>query len=120
MRIPVQYFPVVDGSMTSEDGQQFLLHVRCEDGSELLLGFPHAELPSLVECAAMQMDKGRGKDGDRLVTAFSTSGFQVGRGANAEIVLSLTISGTGKISFLLPHGMAGELEAALVRAGTRH
>ena len=56
MSIPVEFFPVVDGSMTSEDGQTFLLHMRREDGSELMLGFPHAELPNIAECAAM--DKG--------------------------------------------------------------
>ena len=33
--------------------------MRREDGSELMLGFPHAELPNIAECAAM--DKGREK-----------------------------------------------------------
>jgi hypothetical protein len=51
--------PMVDGSLTGEGGQTFLFHVRLEDGSELMLGFAHAELPNTVEGAAI--DKGREK-----------------------------------------------------------
>lgn len=120
MSIPVEFFPVVDGSMTSADGLTFHFHVRREDGSELMLGFPHAELPNLIECAAMQMDKGRDKDGDKVATAFITTGFQVGRGPEGETVLRMTVGGTGRISFLLPDDMVTELAAMLRRAEARH
>ncbi len=80
MRVPVVYFPVVDGLMTSEDGKQFFFMCGAKTDRKRCWVLPHAELPSLVTCAAMQMDKGCGKrDGDKLVTAFSTSGFQIGR-----------------------------------------
>ena len=120
MSIPVEFFPVVDGSMTSEDGQTFLFHVRREDGSELMLGFPHKELPNIVENAAMQMDKGRDDNGDAVATAFITGGFQVGRGPKGETVLSMVVGETGKISFLIPREMAVELAGVLMRAGTRN
>ena len=120
MSIPVEFFPVVDGSMTSEDGRTFLFHVRREDGSELMLGFPHAELPNIVECAAMQMDKGRDQGGDIVATAFITGGFQVGRGPEGQTVLSMVVGGTGKISFLLPPAMKAPLAAMLGRAETKH
>ena len=35
---------MVGGSITSEDGQTFLFHVKREDGSGLMLGFPRDEL----------------------------------------------------------------------------
>jgi hypothetical protein len=66
MPIPVENFTMVDGSMTSNDGQTFYLHARRHDGSELMLGFPHKELPNIIECAAMQMTKRRAENGDPL------------------------------------------------------
>jgi hypothetical protein len=106
--------------MTSDDGQTFLFHVRREDGSELMLGFPHSELPNMVECAATQMDKGRDDNGDKVATAFITGGFQVRRGPNGETVLSMVVGETGKIGFLLPPVMKAQLAAMLGRAETRH
>ena len=54
MKIPVEIFLGVEGSMTSDDGQMFMLRVKLEDESELMLSFPHREIPNIVECAAMQ------------------------------------------------------------------
>ena len=120
MAIPVEYFAVVDGSMTGEDGLTFLFHVRREDGSELMLGFPHSKLPSMVECAALQMDKGRDKDGDKVVTAFNSSGFQVGRGSDGEIVLGMVVGETGHIKFLLPPDIQSQLYETLEKQLVRH
>ena len=53
----------------------------------------------MVEAAAMQMDKGHDRDGDKIATAFVASGFKVGRGPEGETVLSMTVGDTGKISF---------------------
>ena len=120
MSIPVESFAAVDGSMSSEDGQTFYYHARRDDGSGVMLGFPHAEIPNLIECAAIQTSKARDKDGDEVATAFITGGFQVGRGPEGETVLSMTVGGTGKISFLLPEDMRKQLVTMLVRSGTRH
>jgi hypothetical protein len=81
---------------------------------------PHAELPNLVECAVMQMDKGLDKAGDKVATAFITNGFQLGRCPKGETVLSMVVGGTGKISFLIPPEMKAQLIAVLGRAETRH
>ena len=109
LSIPVEYFPVVDGSMISEDGQTFLFHVRREDGSELMLGFPHAELPNIVENAAMQMDKGKNEEGGRTVSAFMASGFCLGHGPEGETVLGMTMAEGGTINFLLTSELKAEL-----------
>jgi hypothetical protein len=120
MPIPVENFITVDGSMTSNDGQTFYFHVRRDDGSELMLGFPHKELPNIIECAALQMTKGRAQDGEKVVTAFNTSGFLVGRGPEGGTVLSITVGGTGQIGFLLSPEMKTQLIAMLGRDETKH
>ena len=61
MKIPVEIFLGVEGSMTSQDGQSFMLRAKCEDGSNLMLGLPHREIPNIVECAAMQMNPACGR-----------------------------------------------------------
>ena len=118
MSIPVENFAAVDGSMTSEDGQTFYYHVRREDGSGLMLGFPHKELPNIVECAAMQMDRGRNEDGGRMIAAFETTGFSIGRGPEGQMVLGMKMREAGTINFLLPPELQVEMAATLMRAET--
>src|SRR5579872_1584696 len=120
MSIPVEYFPVVDGSMTSEDGQTFYFHAKREDGSGIMLGFPHEELPNTVEAAAMQMDRGKSLDGEKMVAACEASGFSVGRGPAAETVLGMEMAEGGKICFLLHPELIDELLAALGQTRVRH
>jgi hypothetical protein len=120
MRIPVQYFTEIAGSMTSDDGQNFYYRAKRDDGQEYMLGFPHECIPTLVECAAMQMDKGHAEDGRRITVGFNTSGFIVGRGPNGETVLTLQVGETGKISFLLPGDMPSELVGTLGRTVVKH
>lgn len=117
--IPVEYFPEVDGSMTSDDGESFFYKVRRQDGSEVMLGFPHNQVPHLIETAAMQLQRGK-EDGQQVLTAFQTAGFVLGRGPKGETVLILEIGKTGRISFLLPGTMPAELEAALAESLTKH
>jgi hypothetical protein len=38
MKIDMAFFPSVEGSMTSEDGHTFMLHVKRPTGSDLMLG----------------------------------------------------------------------------------
>jgi hypothetical protein len=105
--------------MTSDDGENFYYKVRREDGSELMLGFPHNQVGFLIENAAMQLQNGRSA-GEKMATAFMTAGFILGRGPNGEIILMLEIGKSGRISFLLPEGMPVELEASLAETLTKH
>jgi hypothetical protein len=99
IKIDMGYFPTVEGSMTIEDGLTFMLHVKRPTGSDLLLGFPHAEVSNIVENAAMQAANGRDAEGRAALSAFKTTSFQAGRGPNGEPVLSMLVGAAGKISF---------------------
>jgi hypothetical protein len=68
MEIQVEFFPRLEGSMTSPDGQVFMFKINRKDGTELFLGFPHQEIPNIVECAAMQMDHGSDTAGEKIVS----------------------------------------------------
>lgn len=111
--IDMAFFPTVAGSMTSPDGQTFMLHVKRPTGGDLLLGFPHSEIPNIVENAAVQAAHGRDAEGQQIVTAFQTGSFRVGRGPNGEPVLTMVVGRAGTISFLLPGDMAGQLSEKL-------
>lgn len=95
--------------MTSRDGKTFMLHVKRESGTDVLLGFPHSEISNIVENAAMQSGNGKTK------TAFTTNSFQLGRGGHGEPVLTMIVGSTGKISFTLPADMPGQLSQALLK-----
>lgn len=99
--------------MTSWDGKIFMLHVKRETGTDLLLGFPHAEIPNIIENAAMQSGNAKDKAGRKVSTAFTTTSFQLGRGEHGEAVLTMVVGKTGKISFALPSDMSGQLSQAL-------
>lgn len=114
-KIDMAYFPTVEGSMTSPDGHTFMLHVKRPTGGDLMLGFPHSQISNIVENAAMQAAHGKDAEGRALATAFKTASFQVGRGPNGEPVLSMIVGTTGKISFLLPEDMPGQLTHALLK-----
>jgi hypothetical protein len=116
----VKFFPAVNGSMTSKDGQRFMLHVKQEDGSEGVIAFPHAEIPKIIECAAMQVGNSKDLKGQPVVTAFQTTGFQVGRGPKGEVVLNMLVGETGKIGFLLSPEMQAEMAVMLMKSGTKH
>ena len=113
MKIDAQFFPVIDGSMTSDDGQTFFLRVRRDDNTEWMLGFPHEMLSLIVEHAAVQTAHGRGKNGAPTMTAFRATSFEIGRGPAGEAILSLTIGDAGKISLVLPAAMPGQLSEQL-------
>ena len=109
MKIDMAFFASVEGSMTSRDGTTFMLHVKRESGSDLLLGFPHSEISNIIENAAMQSANGKDK------TAFTTSSFQLGPGEHGEPVLTMIVGKTGKISFALPADMPAQLTLALLK-----
>lgn len=118
--IPVVLFRSVEGSMTSDDGQTVYLRATEPDGQDVMLGFPHGEILNMVECLAMQADKGKDKHGRKITTAFKATSFEVGRGPQGEPVLSLVLSQTGKISYLLPPSMVTQLIDSLGKFGLKH
>jgi hypothetical protein len=67
----------------------------------------------------MQMDHGRDEVWGKVVTAFNTSSFRLGKGERGETILTLVVGETGNISFILPPGMPGQLAAGLGRTETR-
>lgn len=118
--IPVEFFPLVDGSMSSSDGQTFFLKAERDDGSAVMLGFPHIEIPNIIELAAMQLSHGKSDEGRPVVAAFQSTSFTVGQGPEGEVVLSIRVGQSGSISFLLPNGMPTQIIDALAKAITRH
>jgi len=112
-KIDMAFFPSVEGSMTSEDGHTFMLHVKRPTGGDLLLGFPHSEISNIVENAAVQAGNGKDAQGRKMVAAFKTSSFKVSRGPAGEPVLTMIIGQAGAISFLLPDDMPGQLSETL-------
>lgn len=114
-KMDMEFFPTIEGSMTSPDGQTFMLHVKRPTGGDLLLGFPHTEIPNIVENAAVQAAHGRDAEGHQIVTAFQTSSFRVGRAPNGEAVLTIVVGRAGTISFMLPGDMPGQLSVTLQR-----
>ena len=120
MEIQVEFFPTLEGSMTSPDGQVFMLKVKREDGTELFQGFPHEEISNIMECAAMQIDNGRDSKGEKIVSAFDTSSFALAIGSEGQTVLSLTVSDKGHINFVLPVDMPRQLHSALGKLQVRH
>ena len=114
-KIDMAFFPTVEGSMTSEDGHTFMLHVKRPTGGDLMLGFPHSEIPNIVENAAVQAAHGRDASGRKTVAAFKTSSFKVSRGPGGDPILTMTVGQAGAISFLLPPDMLGQLSETLQR-----
>src|SRR5437868_4032801 len=107
-KIDMAYFPTVEGSMTSEDGHTFMLHVKRPTGGDLLLGFPHSEISTIIEYAAVQAAQGRNSK-DETVPPLKTTSFILSRGPTGEPVLTMVVGRAGTISFLLPGGMPEQL-----------
>jgi hypothetical protein len=112
-KIDMAFFPTVEGSMTSEDGHTFMLHVKRPTGGDLMLGFPHSEIPNIVKNAAVQAAHGRDAAGQKTIAAFKASSFKLSRGPAGEPVLTMIVGHAGAISFLLPGDMPGQLSEAL-------
>jgi hypothetical protein len=112
-KIDMAFFPTVDGSMTSEDGHTFMLHVKRPTDGDPLLSFPHSEIPTIMENAAVQATHGRNADGKKRVAAFEASSFKVSRGPGGEGVLTMVVDRAGTISFLLPGDLPGLLSETL-------
>lgn len=120
MQIPVQYFPVIEGSMTNEHGGPFFLKVCRSDGKEFVLGFPQAQLPTLLRSAASQLSKSGCENDETAVVAFKPTSFEVGRGSDGKSILSMIMGDTGTITFLLAREIREQLILALANTLTHH
>jgi hypothetical protein len=118
--IPVVLFRSVEGSMTSDDGQTVYLRATEPDGADVMFGFPHGEILNMVECLAVQADKGKDKRGRKITTAFKAISFEVGRGPEGEPVLSLVMGETGKINYLLEPAKVAQLMDGLAGFRLKH
>ncbi len=112
-------FPELLGSMTSDDGQVFCLHVKDVAGTEMMIGIPHREIAHLIEVAAVQVQEGSRLRGDKDLTAFNTRSFSVGVSEGGQVVLTLAIGATAKLAFVLPGDMTGQLSETLAIASAR-
>ena len=112
-------YPEILGSMTSDDGQVFVLQVRDAQGNDKMVGLPHRDIPRLVELAALQVPEGARLRGDKDLSVFNTRSFSVGISEGGQIILSLTIGGAAKLSFVLPGGMSAQLSETLAIASAK-
>jgi hypothetical protein len=108
-----EFFESLTGSMTSKDGAVLYLQARRLSGEEHWIAFPHDQVSSIVEAVAIQLGGGRDPDGKGFKDAFIASGFSLGRGPAGEIVLTLWVGDSGKLSFLLTTKFAEELAKSL-------
>ena len=118
--IPAMLFDEVKGSLTSPDGQTVFLHTDTVDGEDLLLGFPHERISAIIENLAMQLPHGRNAVGEKVMTAFTATGYEVGKGPKGEPVLSFLMGETGKMSFLLNQEMIASLVMHLSSVATKN
>lgn len=107
--LPGMIFTEVKGSMTSPDGQQVFLKAETVDGDDLLLGFPHEQISTIIENLAVQLPNGRNAQGERMMTAFWATGFDIGKGPKGEPVLVLHLGAHANMSFVLSQEMVGAL-----------
>jgi hypothetical protein len=118
--IPAMLFDEVKGSMTSPDGQTVFLRADIIDGDDLLLGFPHKSIGTMIENLAAQLPYGQSDEGDKIVTAFFVSGYEIGTGPNGEPVLVLPIGEIAKINFVMTQEMVASLSMELSRVATKN
>lgn len=120
MEKSVASFAAVEGSMTTADGQTFMLHVRRHDGTDLMLAFPHAQIENIVENCAMQLAHGRDEKGLKLTSAFKTTSFELGRAPGGQSILTLVVGSAGRISFILIPEMVAQMVTSLARLLPKH
>jgi hypothetical protein len=106
--------------MTSPDGQQVFLKAETIDGDDLLLGFPHEAISTIIENLAVQLPNGRDTQGEKVMTAFWASGYDIGKGPNGEPVLVLHMGENAKMNFVLNQEIIGSLVGHLASLATKN
>ena len=118
--LPGMLFSEVTGSMTSPDGQRVFIRAETVDGDDLLLGFPHEQISTIIENLAMQLPHGRSAAGEPLMTAFWATGYDIGKGPHGEPVLVLRMGENAKMNFVLSQEMIASLVGHLASLGTKN
>ncbi|MBI5278836.1 MAG: hypothetical protein HY854_20555 [Burkholderiales bacterium] len=110
--------PEIVGSVVSDDGLNMLLKVAQVSGQELVIAFPHESLPGLVASAAHAFTAGQHLQGlpssQVRLTNFEQWDLSP---AGDNSVLTITLDGGGRLSFLLQPEVRLALQQALASAG---
>jgi len=118
--LPGMLFEEVKGSMTSPDGQTVFLKAETVDGDDLFLGFPHESIGTIIENLAVQMPNGRDRNGEKVMTAFFATGYEIGKGPHGEPVLVMLMGDSAKMNFVLTQEMVASLVGHLAEIGTKN
>ena len=110
-----QLFIDVVGSVTSPDGQLFIVSAVRPDGEETNLAFPHDVLPALIEHMSVQSVNARDKHGNTPQAENRLSSFTLGTSFDGEAVLGLQVGPVGSINFVLPNDMPEQLMDLLAK-----
>jgi hypothetical protein len=118
--LPGMIFSEVKGSMTSPDGQTVFLKAETIDGDDLLLGFPQEAIGTIIENLAVQLPNGRDVRGEKVMTAFFATGYEMGKGPNGEPVLVQMMGENAKLNFVLSQEMVGSLVGHLAEVAMKN
>jgi hypothetical protein len=118
--IQAMLFDDVKGSMTSPDGQTVYLRAETIEGADLLLGFPHEKIGTMIEILAVQLPNGRTEEGEKVMTAFFATGYEVGKGPQGQPVLILRMGDNATMNFVLTQEMVASLVGHLAEIGTKN
>jgi hypothetical protein len=106
--------------IVAESGENMLVPVKLDDGTELELVFPHDLLPRLLDWSASGWNISAhrmGRPPDRRLV-FDLTGYEVGTCESArgeKVVVSMRFGEAGSVSYMLDHGSAwGLLEGLKV------
>lgn len=113
--LPGMLFSEVTGSMTSPDGQRVFLRAETVEGDDLLLGFPHEAISTIIENLAVQLPHGRNAQGEPMMTAFWATGYEFGKGPNGEPVLNMLVGENARLNFVLTTEIVASLVGHLAR-----
>lgn len=118
--LPGMLFTEVKGSMSSPDGQTVFLRAETVDGDDLMLGFPHEAIGTIIENLAVQAPNGRNAEGEKMMSAFFATGYDIGKGPQGQPVLILHMGENAKMNFVLTQEMIGSLVGHLVSLATKN
>ena len=113
VELPMEFFPEIKGSLTSKDGRAIFFKVERGDGSEIMIGFPHSEMPAMLDHIAVQAAHAKNEDSKPARSAFRTKSFALGTTPDGLAFLMLQFGEVGAINFMLPGDMPDQLHELL-------
>lgn len=117
---PAMIFDEVKGSMTSPDGLTVFLKAETREGDDMMLGFPHESIGTIIENLAVQLPNGRNAEGEKMMMAFMANGYEIGKNPNGDPVLSLMIGHDATMNFVLNQEMIASLVGHLADLATKN